>query len=370
MRPGPRTTMLPAPLPVVLALILTAVILLSVPAACGRQEIDDSDDVSDNSTPAPVRVVKGFGISPQGFPTDYSRIPDFYSEVGGMAGGGAMWNGLWKENGAGTVPQAATSLLKASDTCEFTPVFVFGWRSGTTLFLDVPADATNCWSNAAARALFQGMLEDFAATYRPPYLFLGNESDSYYQQNAADYANWISFYNSAYDAIKSVSPGTMVGPVFNFEHMSGAGALNGWTASYWGALESHDLARVDIVGVTVYPFLNYASPGSVPDGYLDPLISRIGSKPIAITETGWPAENLGALDPPWETTPQAQVAYISRLEAMLQGKDVRVVNWLFLHAMQDTGGRSTEWKLFGSVSLRDGSGYKRPAYDAWLTLGP
>lgn len=350
----------------ILAVVVTVLLLLAAASGCGRQ--GDGDDTDGDAAPEPVLLVKGFGISPQGFPADYSRIPDFYSEVGGMTGGGVMWNGLWQESGAGTVPQAAAGLMKAADTYKFAPVVVFGWRSGTTLFLDVPADATNSWSNAAARGLFQGMLEDFAADCKPPYLFLGNESDSYYEQNAADYANWISFYNGAYDAIKSVSPETLVGPVFNFEHMAGLGALNGWTATYWGALESHDLSRVDIVGVTVYPFLNYGSPGSVPDTYLDPLVARIGSKPIAVTETGWPAENLGSLDPPWDTSAQAQVTYVSRLDAMLEGKDVRMVNWLFLYAMQDSGASSTDWKLFGSVSLRDGSGNKRPAYDAWSSL--
>jgi Glycosyl hydrolase family 53 len=348
--------------------VLTLVLSIFV-SSCGsgKEEGDNSDD---NGTPAQVSVIKGFGISPQGFPLDYGQIAAFYAEVSGMTGGGVMWNGLWKESGAGTVPQAAASLMQASSAYEFTPVVVFGWRSGTTLFLNVPSNGTNNWSNAAARDLFQSMLVDYATTYKPPYLFLGNESDAYYEQNASDYANWISFYNSAYDAIKSASTDTMVGPVFNFEHMAGTGALNGWTTAYWGALESHDLSKVDIIGVTVYPFLNYASPGLVLDSYLDPLISRIGSKPIAITETGWPAENLGALNPLWETSGEAQVTYLSRLDALLEGKNVKMVNWLHLYAMQDTGGSPTEWRLFSSVSLRDISGNKRPVYDAWLSFDP
>jgi len=354
-----------------LAAVLTilALILLVAVVGCGSNN-QESNTPDDNSTPTQVSVIKGFGISPQGFPLDYSQIGAFYTEVSSMTDGGVMWNGLWKESGAGTIPQAAASLMQASSTYDFTPVVVFGWRSGTTLFLDVPSDATNNWSNAAARTLFQGMLVSYAATYEPPYLFLGNENDAYYQQNASDYANWISFYNSAYDAIKLASPDTMVGPVFNFEHMAGAGVLNGWTTAHWGALESHDLSKVDIVGVTVYPFLNYASSSAVPGSYLDPLISRIGSKPIAVTETGWPAENLGGLNPPWETSAQAQVTYLSRLDAMLEGKDVKMVNWLHLYAMKDTGGSPIEWKLFSSVSLRDGSGNKRPAYDAWLSFNP
>ncbi|MBI3812369.1 MAG: hypothetical protein HY283_09240 [Nitrospirae bacterium] len=127
---------------------------------------------------------------------------------------------------------------------------------------------------------------------------------------------------------------------------------------------------MDIVGITLYPWLDFAAAASVPADYLDPLLARIGSKPIAITETGWPAENLGGLNPPWETTESAQATYLTQLSGMLGGKPIRMVNWLFLHAMQDPGGSPTEWKLFGSVSVRDASGNPRTVYDPWLAFSP
>ncbi|MBI3762973.1 MAG: hypothetical protein HY260_14085, partial [Chloroflexi bacterium] len=279
----------------------------------------------------PPALVKGFGLSPQGFPLDYGRFPDFLTEVASMTNGGVMWNGAWRDdvgNGAdaGRIPQAAAAIMQSAAAYTFTPSVVFGWRTGSTLHLQVPTNPANDWTNADARRLFQDMLVNFATTYRPPFVFLGNENDAYYAQDPADYVNWIGFYNDAYDAIKGASPGTLVGPVFNFEHLAGAGALNGWSTPYWEALEAHDLTKVDVVGVTVYPWLNYATPEAAPNDYLAPLLSRIGSKPLAITETGWPAENLGGLNPPWETSEAAQVTYLARLSAMLAEKDVRIVN--------------------------------------------
>ncbi len=317
-----------------------------------------------------VAVVKGFGISPQGFPIDYSRLPAFFTEIGAMPSGGVLWNGAWRDDAAGgtdagEIPAAAALTLQSSVTYGFVPAVVFGWRSGATIFLNVPANPTNNWTNSEAKDLFRKTLGDFAAAHQPPFVFLGNENDLYYEQNPADYANWIAFYDSAYDVIKAASPGTLVGPVFSYEHLAGSGALNGWTTAHWPALEMHDLTRVDLVGVTVYPWLNVPSAASVPADYLDPLLARIGSKPIAITETGWPAENLGGLNPPWETSEAAQLTYLSRLSAMLSGRSVRMVNYLFVHAMQDPGGSPTEWKLFGSVSIRDASGNPRAVYDPW-----
>jgi hypothetical protein len=184
-----------------------------------------------------------------GFPVDYSQLPDFFAEVARIPAGGVMWNGAWRDDviggtNAGIIPAAARVNLESSFTYGFTPTVVFGWRSGTTVLLAVPGNATNDWTNARAKELFRDMVGDIARTYQPPFVFLGNENDFYYEQNPADYANWIAWYDAAYDVIKAASPSTLVGPVFNYEHMAGSGALNGWTTTYWSALEMHDFTRV------------------------------------------------------------------------------------------------------------------------------
>ncbi|MBI5342501.1 MAG: hypothetical protein HZB63_04170 [Deltaproteobacteria bacterium] len=348
-------------------------VLLLLSAACLPLYLSSCGGNGGTSSSGPS-YLRGFGLSPEGFPlpADAAHWASFYSEVGGMGRGAAMWNGAWRDDltggsDAGTVPAAGPSLMAASAAYGFTPVFVFGWRSGTTLYLNVPDNSANHWANPQARSRFNNMLVNFVAAYRPPYLFLGNENDFYFEQDSADYLNWITFYNSAYDNVKAASPSTLVGPVFQFEHMAGSGGLNGWTTPLWGALTLHDNARMDIVGITVYPWLNFASAASVPAGYLDNLFLRIGSKPVAITETGWPAENLGGLNPSWNTSPQEQVAYIPKFFSAIAGRDVRIVNWTFLHFMVDDGTHSTGWKMFGSISLYDNAAVRRPAYPAWIS---
>jgi hypothetical protein len=320
-------------------------------------------------------AVKGFGLSPAGFPLDWSHLEEFYSEVSDLPGGGVLWNGAWRDSlasgaDAGTIPAGAVSTVVGSRTWGFIPAIVFGWRSGEILHIGVPANPADDWANAEARNLFLSMLVDFATQHQPPYIFLGNENSFYYEQDPDDYARWIDFYDQAYEAIREASPGTAIGPVFNFEHLSGSGLLNGWTQSWWGALEAHRPDHIDVLGLTLYPWLSRAAPDSIPADYLHPLSSRIAATPLAITETGWPAENLGGLDPPWQTSEAAQVAYLDRLSAMLSGEDVVMVNWLFLHPMEDPGDSPRGWKLFGSVSVRDAAGQKRPIYDPWVSFCP
>jgi hypothetical protein len=161
-----------------------------------------------------------------------------------------------------------------------------------------------------------------------------------------------------------------VGTVFSYEHMAGAGALAGWNTQLWGALTAHDLGKIDLVGVTVYPFFQYAAPASIPVEYLNPLVARIGLRSFAITETGWPAEDAASINLPYETGDTSQVAYVPRLQAVTQGKLVRMVNWLFLNGMRDPGGSPISWQLFGSVSIRDSLGNKHLVYDDWVAFRP
>lgn len=65
-----------------------------------------------------------------------------------------------------------------------------------------------------ARELYVRVVSRFAATYRPPFLFLGNESDAYFAADPADYARWIDAYEEAYAAVKAASPETLVGRLF------------------------------------------------------------------------------------------------------------------------------------------------------------
>ncbi len=352
----------------------TRALLLTTALACCASSCTPSDDTAPGDTaPEWTGLVKGYGISPLGFPLDYAQLGEFYTEVGGQEGGGVMWNGAWRDDAAGgsdagTIPQAGGGLPVQAESYGFVPILVFGWRSGETLYLNVPEDATNDWTNEAARDLFLSMLTEHVRTHEPPYVFIGNENSLYHQQDPDDYANWITFYEHAYDAIKAESESTMVGTVFNYEHLAGQGALTGFVDPYWEALEAHDLSKVDLLGVTVYPFLQYATVDEVPSDYLEPLFDRIGSTPVAITETGWPAEDLGDLEIPWEQGEDTQVDFVSTLGDLLAGRDVLLVNWLFLNPMVDPGDASDEWQLFGSVSVRDTAGAERPVYQPWLEL--
>ncbi|HLD94090.1 MAG TPA: hypothetical protein VI703_07815 [Anaerolineales bacterium] len=342
-------------------------------AACAQQAGTDTA----TATPAPDagEVIKGYGISPQGFPSDFSHFIDFLKEVGSLPNGGVMFNGAWRQDvdggsDAGEIPTTAITVVEQASVYGYTPIIVFGWRSEDGgLHISVPGNPVDDWTNEEAEDLFEQMLVDFASTMHPPFIFLGNESDEYFTSDPEDYARWVEFYNRAYDDIKAVSPETQIGPIFQYERLSGQGTYNQWTTPQWGALEAHDLSRVDIVGLTLYPWLSVATPEQVPDDYLQPIIERIRGKPVAITETGWPGADLG-LETAWETSPDAQIRYIDSLERILSGTNIKILNWVHLYQMMPTAENESFWQVFSSVSLRDYEGNKRPAYGVWVDFQP
>lgn len=310
----------------------------------------------------------GYGFSPAGFPNDFSQYPAFFTEVANTCNGGVvMGNGNWRDSlsASGQLP-ALHKFISSMQPAPYgyVDMLVFGWASYPLLYLDAPGNATNNWTNGATKNYFLQTLQRAADSLKPAYLFIGNEINFYWEQDSADFLNWATFYSQAYDTIKKYSPATKVGTVYNFEHLSGSGAMVGWNAAYWGALTAMDTAKMDIIGFTVYPFLGNPTAASVPLTYLDPLFTRIGSKPVVITETGWPADTV-ATGTAWACNPAEQVTYVNKLFSILNGKNAEVVNWLFLNYLMSNDPGVAAFK---SVAMRDSLGNDRPALPVWLSM--
>jgi hypothetical protein len=350
-------------------------LLLAGAFACASDSPADPGEPGPGDPP-PTAFVRSVALSPAGFPTTFAEIPSFLQEAGSIPGAGVMWNGAWRDDviegtDAGAHPEPAVMTVTQAPAHGYAPILVFGWRGGDAPHIRIPHNPVNDWSNAEAAELYRKVVVEMAEAWSPPFLFLGNESDHYYDVEPVDYERWIDVYEAAYQGIKAVSPETRVGPIFQYERMAGIGVLAGQTTSSWEALTLHDLDLVDVVGITLYPFFAHATPDQVPDDYLDPLFERIQDTPVAVTESGWPAERPDGFDPPWATSEDYQVAYVDTLERILADRAVPLVTWVWLHppaAPSEGGLNLLEWNIFHSLSLRRASGEERPVYEAWRNL--
>lgn len=331
--------------------------LLLLPAGCDTSEPDDGGPVGTPGTPTIFQnIERGYALSPRGFPEDFSQIEAFFDEVQALGRASVQVNTLWRDNATGGAIPAVAQVAAAQDALrDVQLVVVFGWNE------------MDDWSNPETVQSFARMAASYAAAHKPDYLFLGNETDFDAERDPTAYAEWTAAYRTIRQEIKLRNPATLVGTVFNAEHFMGTGRFSGWTSPVTEAWAAHQPATIDVVGLTVYPFLGSATVADVPDTYLRPLFDLIGNKPIVVTETGWPADSFdGTSEGPVAWTPgeDAQVQFTTKLRTMLAGRDVRVVNWLFLYPLA-SGASPDVIRTFGSISAYGRDLSPRPLYDAW-----
>jgi len=197
------------------------------------------------------------------------------------------------------------------------------------------------------------MVTSYAQTWRPAYLFLGNETNVYFASHTQpEWDAWVSEYAASYDAIKAVSPGTRVFTTFQLEHTSAlGGATTGWTdPPSWSAVDSIvATGKLDLLGITTYPYFEHATPAAIPADYSDELAQH-WSGALALTETGW----LGGPHFPYPGGEADQADFAARVFELTQEFDLEYVIWLFRHdwdgqaltpAVADIGLRSNDGAL-------------------------
>ncbi|MEK6623465.1 MAG: hypothetical protein AABY86_00760, partial [Bdellovibrionota bacterium] len=90
----------------------------------------------------------------------------------------------WRDsiNTAGDIPTNAHQAMQAAAQFGVKPVIGFGWSSGDGIpdLASTSEPSNNSFTNLETRQNFRAMVAAFAVQYHPAYLFLGNETNSYF----------------------------------------------------------------------------------------------------------------------------------------------------------------------------------------------
>lgn len=126
-----------------------------------------------------------------------------------------------------------------------------------------------------------------AEKYQPEYFILGVEVDYLARKNPDEFRYFVDFYRYAYDSIKAISPTTKVTVTFQFEETKGmhGGDIPFLAEPYVEAFGN----LLDILGLAVYPCQIVNHPDELPIDYFTSVIPP--NVPVAIFETGWPANS-------------------------------------------------------------------------------
>ena len=317
---------------------------------------------TDNGPDHPFSM--GVSLSPRGH-TSNSTDQDWIDHYSGHAPWGRIiaFHSNWRDDveSAGQVPELALVAMIAANEYGFTPAIGLGWtvEGGEPDLTSESDPQDNSWENQETRNEYLSMVTELAREYRPPFLFLGNETNSYYRTHStAEWEYWLSEYSECHDAIKAVSANTVIFTTFQYELLKGVGRYNGWTYSAdWQPV--HDLTqtdRVDALGFTSYPYFEYDTPPEIPEDYYHE-IAEHWSGPVIFTEIGW----LGDQSEPYPGGEEDQAHFISRFFDLSGDLELRCVVWLFLH---DWDGQAS-LPAFRHIGLRENDGTPRLADAAW-----
>jgi hypothetical protein len=263
------------------------------------------------------------------------------------AGKVLRWAGDWLElNTEGGAPEV---IMKLSDSKGMVPLIEVSPQSNGDLIR--PLNNTN-------RKTYLRSVVDFAEAYHPPYLAIGVETNRIYIKSEANFENFVTLYNEAYDAVKKVSPDTKVFTVFQYELLKGhtlwSTELADESKSQWWMLE---LFKTDTVAFTTYPCLVFKDPSDIPNDYYKEIREHT-LKPIIFSEIGWHSEESPA---GWESSEVEQAAFILRYNELTKNLSVEISVWSFVFDPNTI-------EPFRSMGLFRDDDTSKPAWDSWVKI--
>ncbi len=255
-------------------------------------------------------------------------------------------------------------------------VFVLDGLNGLnrSQFSGLPFGWQASFANPKIRAAYKNYALWVVRTFRPRYLGLASEINTYMDTHPADAQNFVTLYDEIYRAVKAEAPETRVFVTFQWEELNnlipqvadGRPRLE----TDWDRIEMFE-PNLDVWVISSYPFVAFQSGADIPADYYARLPART-SKPLAVGEGGFTSRAVG----PFRGAPEDQVAY---LNAIHQQIGARLAFWVYLllddfnpdsygKMMRANGQSSNDINtlgMFASVGLCSLDGAPKPAMLLW-----
>ena len=207
--------------------------------------------------------------------------------------------------------------------------------------------------------------------FEPDFLAIGIEVNLLVTNNPGVWNAYLELNQYIYTELKKLYPNLPV-----MVSLFGIALLDGYRGEDDHAAQMQAFADIidesDYYAISLYPYMSVYLTDSIPASMFDDLFS-LSDKPIAIAETGYPAQSFsisdggsGTID--FNSTPQKQRNYIAGL---LEQADQREFAFVINFVLRDydalwvaIGG--PEWAIvWRDTGVYDENGVSRPALDLW-----
>ncbi|MGW9687190.1 hypothetical protein [Flagellimonas sp. 2504JD1-5] len=204
----------------------------------------------------------------------------------------------------------------------------------------------------------------------PDYFGYGIETNATFRKDDAEFAQFLSLTEAVYTALKTDYPNL---PIF----LSLQDQAFDTPKTELMEISEMLVANSDYVAMSTYPFLYYenltrdANPDLFADNWLEDFRNLDVSKPFAVSETGFSAddliiENLGVNA---KSTEDWQRTYVEKLMNHLNDLNAEFAIWFVYRdydlLYQNTPSPPDILKVWRDNGLLDGNGAQRPAYELW-----
>lgn len=297
----------------------------------------------------------GVGALPRHFPdaseADWLDMAAKVPEVAEIAVAQSEWRD--SQTSTGQIPIILQWVYGLNSGNRYEPQFAINFFQGEGVAdLTMPDNASNDWTNASAIAKYREVALGICEKFRPQYLGLGVEVNTYWQYHPDDFARFVQVYRDLYDDIKARYPQTKLFVTFQLEKMKGLGGKTFGTSipSHWQLLDLFG-DKLDLVVFTSYPEVEFSRPSDIPGDYYGEILLHTRKK-IAFSEIGWSSNNGSEAD---------QDAFIARFLQTAPSLDPEFVDWSLMHDSKGSGPLTT-------VGLRSNDGAAKSAWNAWARL--
>ena len=202
--------------------------------------------------------------------------------------------------------------------------------------------------------------------FQPDYLAIGIEANLLWNENPTLWDAYFELHQDTYTALKARYPDLPI-----FVSVLGVAFMDGYRDED-DAPKHRDLLLdlmeySDLYGISLYPYLTSLLTNDIPDSMWEAMFSLV-DKPIAVTETGYPAQAFTVANIPFNGTPDKQNTFIARLLQEAEARDFEfVINFINrdydeLYNQIDGGDLELLWRDTG---LWDEDGNPRLALTTW-----
>jgi len=273
-----------------------------------------------------------------------------------------------------------TNQVKLARQNDLEYIFVIDALNGLNRkeFSGLPAGWEASFANPNVRAAYKNYALWVVRTFRPHYLGLASEINTYMDAHPDDAPNFISLYHEIYTLVKAEAPETKVFVSFQWEDLNNMfpqpeegnrQPLN----TNWEQIEAFE-PNLDLGVISTYPYFVFNTGKPIPADYYTPLLAWT-SKPVAVAEGGFSSQPVGEI----QISPEDQTAYLNAIHAQLGPRLAFWVNTLlndlnidsFAEEMKKQG-RDPQDALslgaFAYIGLRHTDGSPKPALEVWDEL--